>query len=82
VTQRPKEADFKVASVLSWLSAGIGVFRLAGLDHAVLMRLQMLLEVTYEAITDRGAKVIEVADAIRNVRVDARDTVRPRQGNP
>ncbi len=70
MTSKPKEPDFKVASVLSWLGAGIGVFRLAGLDHAVLMRLQMLLEVTYEAITDRGAKTIEIADAIRSVHAD------------
>lgn len=79
MTQRPKEADFKVASVLSWLGAGIGVFRLAGLDHGVLMRLQMLIEVTHEAIAHRGAKVIEVADAIRSVRIDSGDTVRPRR---
>lgn len=62
-----RDVDYKVSSVLLYVSQAMDFMRLARIDYEVLTALALIAHEGYRAVTVRGARVEDLVEAWRRV---------------
>lgn len=67
MTNRARDLDYKIASLLLYVSQAMDFMRLARIDYEVFTSIALLSHEGYRAISVRGACVGDLVEALRKI---------------